>query len=404
MTGWRVSWLERQTEEVGVKTLVYLYGHSFRSWRKRLAGIYRFAKAKGWSVRVQEISELKGGFSRFIEFWGVNGAIVEGGIPEKYASVLRALKDGFPVVRCDFDESKVGSGWFGVCHDSSTTAKLAISELLKRHCASYGYVGICKAPRDWAKERKRVFLEAMSEAKGIGSVFDPAEDSIVPNVMGFYSQLKTWLTTLKRPCGVFATNDEIGDYVLRAARDVGIRVPDEMIVIGVDDDRLLCESTTPTLASVSPDFEKSGYLAAELLARRLKCPELKPEVIRFSAGTVVPRESLRMFGHRLGAALKAVEFVRLHACEGIKVDDVARVMGMRRRSAEIHFARSVGHSIQDEIEHVRFRRACELIRKDEVRLDSVHPLVGYGHARSLRHLFYKECGMSPSEWRARNEE
>lgn len=379
-------------------TIVYLYEQKFRAWRKRLSGVYRYAKENGWNVRFLEISEMKGELTRTLDFWHASGAIIEGGIAVS-AKVKSVLTRKLPVVLCDFDAARLGKACPGVLHDSEETARTACAELLKKRCRVYGYVGF-DVKREWSKDRERIFLAEMAQAGQAASVFDPTEGRRFRDATEFYAALEDWLGSLARPCGIFAANDEMGDHVLRAARNRGIAVPDEMIVIGVDNDELICESTEPTLTSVSPDFERSGYLAATLLAERLANARAKPRIESFGGGQVVSRESTRKFKYRDYASLKAVEYIRLHACDGIKVGDVVTAMGTGRRSAELRFARFVGHSILSEIEQVRFRRACELIRRPGAQLDTVHAEVGYGNARSLRALFYRMVGMSPAAWLA----
>lgn len=381
-------------------TVVYLYDQKFREWRKRLAGIYRVARDLQWNVRVVEMSEIGKTVSGLIRFWDASGAIIEGGIADS-VGVKACTEAMIPVVWCDVDVKKVGRRCLAVQHDSREVARLAIAELLGKKCRCYGFVGFHDRIH-WSSLRQRVFVEEMRRTGNAYSIFDPTRGQRSLVATEFYRSLEKWLVGLEHPSGVFAVNDEMGDHVLRAARSAGIAVPDELVVIGVDDDRLLCESTVPTLASIAPDFERSGALAAELLERRLKGLTHLREVVTFGSSGVVPRESIRKFRYSDFAALKAVEFIRLHACEGIKVDDVVRAMCTSRRSADMRFRRFTGHTIQAEIEHVRFRRACELVMRPGVRLDSVYASVGYGNERSLRHLFYKECGMSPHDWRAQN--
>lgn len=381
-------------------TVLYVYEQKFRAWRRRLAGIYRSARERGWHMRSLEISEIKGSLASVVGFWQASGAILEGGIAN-HPKVRSFELANLPVVWCDADAERIGPSVFAVVHDSRETARVAIAELLKRNCAAYGYVGF-DVKRDWSRVRGEVFAEEMGKAGVAATLFDPTLGRRFRDAPEFYAALEKWLSDLPRPCGIFAANDEMGNHVLRAAQNCGIAVPDDMIVIGVDNDELLCESTTPTLASISPDFEKSGSLAVELLAMRLENPRVSPQVMTFGHGQLVPRTSFRTFKFRDSAALKAVEYIRFHACEGIKVDDVVRTMGVSRRSAEMRFARFAGHSIHEEISIVRFDAACQILRKPEVQVDRVYEQVGFANARSLRELFYRQVGMSPADWRAQN--
>ena len=114
----------------------------------------------------------------------------------------------------------------------------------------------------------------------------------------------------------------------------------------------------------------------------------------------MPRASIRQFEYADHAALKAVEFIRLNACRTISVQPVAAEMKTGRRSAEIRFRRQAGHSIQDEIDDVRFRTACELLRRRTVPLKTLHTRCGYTSARALRHPFLKKNDQTPTAWLA----
>ena len=333
---------------------------------------------------------MKGDFGKVLDFWRTAGAIIEGGVAGS-PKVRTVLARELPIVLCDFDADLLGGGYSGVMHDSRETARTAVAELLKKKCRVYGYVGF-DVKREWSKVREREFLNELKQAGEEAVVFDPTASRRFRDATEFYAALEDWLGGLARPCGIFAANDEMGEHVLRAAQHRGIAVPDEMVVIGVDDDELLCESTTPTLSSISPDFEKSGQLAAELLDEQIKNSSASPRILWFGASNVVVRESLRTFKYRDFAALKGIEFIRLNACRGIGVADVAREMGVSRRSAEQRFLRFTGHTIRQEIEEIRFRRACELVRRPGLQLDQIYAQVGYGNARSLRDLFYRRTG------------
>ena len=340
---------------------------------------------------------MKGDFGRVLDFWQASGAIIEGGVAGS-AKVRAVLGRKLPVVLCDFDADQLGRKCSGVMHDSRETARTAVAELLKKRCRVYGYVGF-DVKREWSKAREREFLSELKQAGEKAVVFDPTAGHRFRDATEFYASLEDWLGALAKPCGIFAANDEMGEHVLRAAQNRGIAVPDEMVVIGVDDDELLCESTMPTLSSISPDFEKSGEMAAGLLDEQIENPSASPRVLQFGTSDVVVRESMRTFRYRDFAALKAIEFIRLNACRGIGVVDGAREMGVSRRSAEQRFLRFAGQTIGREIEEVRFRRACELVRRPGVQLDQVYAQVGYGNARSLRELFYRRIGRSPVELR-----
>ena len=180
----------------------------------------------------------------------------------------------------------------------------------------------------------------------------------------------------------------------------GISVPGDIAVIGVDNVSAFCDNLRPSLSSVEPDFRGGGRMAAALLHERLTNPATRPQKLTYAPLGVEPRLSTRrlaFYGRRL---LTALDLIRCDACAGLKAADVVKVMGVSERLAETRFKAATGHRITEEIRENRFRRACELIRRPGAQLDTVHASVGYGNARSLRALFYRLTGQSPSAWLA----
>ena len=374
------------------------------AWRRRLAGIYRFAREAGWFVMPVEASELR----RFIgavdssrrnlaqtDCWSVAGYIMEEGLFRECNFRMDDFRDKVAVY-CGRDNIE---GVWRVVHDSDEVARCAMGELLSLNLKSYGYVGF-RIRSPWSREREKAFLRE-TKAKGVeAAVFHPCKCGKVSTIADFYGPLKEWLARIRKPCGIFAANDEMGAHVLRTANELGIAVPDALSVIGIDNDELTCENCIPPLASVSVDFEHSGWLAAQLLAKRMRRPQAKPQLAVFGNSTVVVRPSLGRFAKRDAAVFRAIEFIRLHACETIRVEDVAREMGVGRRSGELRFKMTTGHTINDEILAVRLKKAKALLADVNVPLERIHAECGYRDGRSLRYLFKRGTGMGLRDWRA----
>ena len=379
-----------------LKTIAYCYSHAFMMWRRRLAGIYRYAHEAGWFVMAVEASELRQ-FLRTADVWKVDGYIVEEGLICECSFCLDDFR-GKTAVYC---WNELADRMWRVVHDSEEVARCAMRELLALNLKSYGYVGYRVKTR-WTDVREKVFTLETKAAGVEAAVFNPRKSGKIATIADFYGPLKDWLSNIRKPCGIFAANDEMGAHVLRAANELDIAVPDALSVIGIDNDELVCENCTPPLASVSVDFEHSGWLAAQLLAKRMRRPKGKPQFAVFGNSKVVVRPSLGRFSKRDAAVFRAIEFIRLNACGGeIRVEDVTRVMGVGRRSGEQRFKMTTGHSINEEILAVRLERAKALLADGGIPLDRIHAECGYRDGRSLRYIFARATGMSLREWRAK---
>ena len=373
---------------------VLFFQYPWRLWRERLAGVHRYAKEAGWQVRVVEYERHCTSISAALKFWKPDGLIVEGGYTE-LAGFRQVDFKGYPVVFCDVRASRMRKGYSGMAHDPFETAALAAKTLLSFGFPYYAYVGN-RQLRDWCDHRCETFAKAISAAGKSCVAFKPdaAEDFDT-----FREKLKPWLAALPRPCGLLAANDTTADVVLHVLRRMRVKVPEEIAVVGIDNDPLICENTTPTLTSVAPDFESSGYLAAEMLDARMKDRSIGDEIRTFFAVQVIRRGSTRILKRRDEAIKKALEFIRERISDGISARDVIRRIGGSRRRAEYRFRELVGLSIGEEIKAVRLAAARKLLADPSLPIGLVTARCGYSSDASFRRLFKAAEGLTLSAYR-----
>jgi len=384
-----------------MKTVIYFYESAFMMWRQRLAGIYAVAQHEKWHVEAVDVGELDDGIKSVLKYWSPDGVIVEGGVfrhrgcgPSEFANVI--------AVYCDADTARIGGDYFGVKQNPGEIIAKAINELLVRNMNDYAFVHY-RTHREWTMEREEMFTREMrSRGKNI-HVFRSWESRNCETGALFESQLADFIASLPKPCGILAANDEMAVHVLRVARNAGIAVPDDMTVMGIDNDELICNNTSPSLSSVAPAFERSGRLAAGLLMRRFKDPDMEPTIISFGTDPIERRLSTRKASRTDIRVVHAIEYIRMNACKGISAKDVVREMGLTTRTAENRFRDITGHSIREEIISVRISKAKQFLANPRIAVNSIYAQCGYGNERSLRWVFTKATGMSPAAWRSRND-
>lgn len=382
-----------------MKTVLYFYESAFMMWRRRLAGVYDVARTEGWHVVSIDVGTLRRGVRPVLAYWKPVGVIVEGGVLGHRGCPVDAFADQVAVYYTNTDV--IGAPYFGIRHNSEGLVRDAVRELLARDFDDYGYVHYW-AQTDWTMEREAIFRRELTARGKRGHVFKSWQHPRNEDSEAYGRRLEAFLSGLPKPCGILAANDEMAVHVLRAADGLGVAVPEEVAVIGIDDDELVCENAIPTLSSVSPDFEQSGRIAASLLARRLRNPKMRPTVLEFGSTRLVRRLSTRKTEHVDIRAVRALEFVRTNACKGIRVADVVREMGLRTRTAENRFREVARHSIRDEIVAVRIARAKELLCDSKLSVNEIYESCGYGSPRPLRTVFKKETGLTLSQWRVRH--
>ena len=321
-------------------TVLFITYSDKYSCAERIAGARRFAERRGWSVQVIERKGRKLDMRGILDLWKPIGVIAEcgGGIPEINARSLA----GVPVVYLDEDPKRLRGHSLNVISDTKAVGEFAARELLA--------------------------LEL----------------------------------SLPKPCGIFAVYDVIGDEIMQTAAANGIRVPEDVAVIGVDDDPIICERTNPPMTSIKMDHRRAGFLCAQLLDEKMRNPQFSNVLLRFGPMYVTRRLSTRRFAKSDRRVQKAIEYIRRTACERIDVDMVAAVMGLARRQAEIVFRRQTGHTIYDEIVNVRFESVKAHLLNPAQRIEAIAPQCGWPTSAGLRKVFSARYGMSMREWRKRN--
>lgn len=375
-----------------MKTVLFIISSTRHTCRDRLEGIYRYARSHDWHVQVVERAFHKVDVRRQLDFWRPIGVIAEcgSGADELNDDVFCAL----PVVYFDADRSERGPGFY-VGSDGASVGKLAAEHLLALKLPNYAYAAF-RLPLFWDCERRDAFVaEVVKTGKGC-SVFSPKREQI-PYIR--QAALANWVRGLPRPCGIFAANDYVGEEIVNICEQLGLSVPDDIAVLGVDNDEEICEKATTTLSSIAPDFAKGGYLAAELLGKVIEDRSLKPTVIHFPVARVVTRKSTRRIVCDRSRIAEAVEMIRVRACEGLSVPEVVAFIGEPRRTVEMHFREATGRSILEEIDEVRFAKVFELLKNPRQSLESIVDLAGFSTGVALRKAFRLRTGMSMSDWR-----
>jgi LacI family transcriptional regulator len=227
-----------------------------------------------------------------------------------------------------------------------------------------------------------------------------------PTSAGVYgkdaTRLRKWLLELPKPCGVMAADDEIAATAVSICRLSGIDIPNDIAVIGVDDNESLCENTVPTLSSVRPDFQQGGRFAARLLARMMRGGRSAHRETVFGVSGIVKRGSTRIFKRKDAEVSAALE--RIWASDGVTLSpkDVLAGFSCSRRNAEIRFRQATGKSVLEEIVAARMSRAKTLLEGTTLSIPEIAAQCGYRYSTNFRDAFRAATGLNPLAWRKNN--
>ena len=208
-----------------------------------------------------------------------------------------------------------------------------------------------------------------------------------------------WLCRLPKPLGLFAATDRYARLVIECCSDLKLAVPDDVAVLGVNNDPIECELTNLPVSSIQLDARRQGREAAALLHELLRGGEAPVNVRRTAPDKVVTRRSTDVLAVPDESVACALRYLRSHLTESISIDAVARHAGVARRSLEVRFRRHLGRSPYEELLRLRVNRAREELRIRERRISEVAERCGFGEARLLDLHFRRATGMTPTAYR-----
>ena len=385
---------------------------------RRLDGIRRFAQARGWDVVAMDPDEEK-------EPRRVREALDRLrpiGCIRECARVRRDLAPGFfaPVPLVCFDPPE-RSQWRKVATircDEAAIAKAAYVELSSGLPPAYAVVSHGPARNmPWARQRVAAFT-ALCRADGRpGSVFPERRGE---DAEARFARLASWVAALPLHCAVFAVSDyAVEDDVARAFAVADRSFPRSATLVGADAAEASGKSgIAADISSVRIDFELSGYLAAKAVAAMVPpCGGRSPggptaQIIpggpfpgvsdaTFGPLLVERRKSTRGYGRRASFVPEAVETIRREACEGLTAAALIARSPVSKRLFNLRFREAMGHTVHDEIEHVRLERVFSLLADTELPLGVIADMCGFGSAVELRQIFKARTGLSMTAWRAR---
>jgi LacI family transcriptional regulator len=362
--------------------------------RGLLRGIVGYIRERRtWSIYLSE--HMRGDKApSWLSSWNGSGIIARIENPS-IAEALRPLE--VPVVDVSAARLIPSLPWFET--DDGAIAHLAAEHLLERGFTNFGFAGDSRF--NWSKWREEHFVNSLRAAGHACSVFSGARKR-ASGTAEETDELAEWIRGLPKPVGVMACYDFRGQQVLDACRRIGVAVPDEVSVIGVDDDKLLCELSNPPLSSVIPNTYRTGYEAAALLDEMMAGRRSKGEAHLIAPLGVATRQSTDVLAIHDRNIARALHYIRNNACEGINVQDVIKAVPQSRRLMEKRFVKFIGRTPHQEILRVQLERVKQLLTQTELSIDEIAERSGFAHVEYLSVAFKRELGMPPSKFRALN--
>lgn len=363
--------------------------------REILLGISRYVRNHGpWSIFTMERGQDDPD-PPWLKNWRGQGIITRS---KDLKLCQEAALRGIPVVSLRHLHAK--PSFPTVFPDQPAIGTRIAAHLLERGFANFGYCGVADQ-KEWERIRREAYTASIARRGYEVDFYKPTyfHDSH-KNWEKEQRLIGQWILSLKKPVGIMASHDSQGVQLLDACRRVNVRVPDEVAVVSVDNDPVLCELASPPLSSLDQNVQVIGYEAAALLDRMMGGETVPAENYFFDPGEVVVRQSSDIVALEDKQVVKGVQYIRDHAFDkGIEVQAIAKAAGLSRRSLEQRFLDQIGISPMEQVHQIRIRRIKQLLLQTNHTLPVIAELVGFEYNEYMSRFFKKRTGKTPGAYR-----
>ena len=366
---------------------------SFGSGRDILTGIARYVREhKPWLL-FHEARSIDQKLPRWLRNWKGHGIIARVFTPSMAAALRRTQ---LPVVDV---LGVVPDAGFPLVHvDDDAIGVMAAEHLIVRGFKHFAFFGLKE--RNWSAARERAFVRHIKKHGHETSVrhFNPSQvhdDSWEVH----QRHLAEWIASLPKPAGLMVCSDHRASHVLEACRRACVRVPDEVAVIGVDNDQPLCTICNPPLTSIWPNHALVGYEAAKLLDQMMRGKTRVPPRSLIPPKETVTRQSTDTLAVQDEIVAKALHIIRERVCDAIRVDEIAALVGASRSVLQRRFRATLGRTINQELISQRVTAAQRLLLDTHLSLAEIAERCGFRHQEYMGVVFKAETKQTPAQFR-----
>lgn len=360
--------------------------------RELLAGVRRYVAAHGpWSTFL-ELRALESSPPAWLRSWDGDGILTRT-FTKETANLIAAT--GLPAVELRSTRFNTTLPSIGV--DNHLMGRMVAEHFIERGYRQFGAYSL--HTEAFFEERVRNFVSTVESHGCACSLLPETTSDSAADWEKSQARLIAWLSDLPKPVGIFAANDQLGVRLLDACQRAGIGVPEDVAVVGAENEEVLCGFAMPPLTSVRFDGHTVGYRAAELLdaLMRGRSPR-KRKILVPPKGIVVRASSDELVIHdRLVA--NAVRLIRENVGSGFNVDDLCRTLNASRSTLDRRMKAALKRTPKEEILRVRFREVRRLLRETDLTIDAIAAQTGFAHSHYLQAAFKEAHGLSPGRFR-----
>lgn len=373
-----------------MKRIILLVETSRAFGRQLIIGIARYSRLHGpWSF-YKEPTDLKSSIPHLTN-WKPDGIIMRDSLITK-----ELIKLKIPTILA-IHNSLYPKDLPVIKTDSFSIAKMASEHLLEKGLKNLAFCGFNNY--EWSEERGLYFNQLNNKAGcKTYNYFQPKNIK----KYGWENEQKyliEWINTLPKPIGIFACNDDRGQHILEVCKTINFKIPEDVAVIGVDNDPMICEIGDPPLTSIALNVEAAGFEAAKLLDHLINKKKNYRKQIVVTPSHIVQRQSTDIFAINDKEVTMAINYIINNAKNKILVNDVVKTVGVSRRTLEKKFRKAIHRSIYNEIQQVRVESITKLLLETDLPISQITSLFNFTDVEHISRYFKKEKGIGLRQFR-----
>lgn len=374
-----------------------------RTYGRRLCeGIIRFARERtNWTLRIVDFMNLP----QIAHNKDIDGFIARV-MDDRAEEQLRAT--GKPVVDVFFERPRMG--FAAADQNALLVGQMAAQHFIEHRFTNFAFCGY--NGRSYSDRRRDAFMQCLEQNHFPCAVYrtppsalkDFNNSVVLQERFGFASDhraLRTWISKLPKPVGVFCSHDMRAYHLAEACRSLGLQIPEDVAILGADDDELVCNFSDPPLSSIDQNAFGIGYAAAKTLESMLQNPDVVPSPVLIDPIRLIERESTRIYTVSPPWLSDALIYIRRNISNNITASDVYAAVGKSHTLVDSAFRRTFGTSVQKTIIRTRLEEAKRLIRDTSLTLTEIAAKTGFSTAQYFCSSFSKTFGTSPSAYRSK---
>jgi LacI family transcriptional regulator len=332
------------------------------------------------------------GILKWAKDWGAKGLI---GQLHNNSEIWKFTNEGISVIAQDFQERfKDVPNITGAYHE---TGRLGAEYFLRKGFKNFAFYGFKNIV--WSRERAEGFEEKIKEAGYSVHYFEHRKSRSMD--LWYYkpSLLSKWLKSLPKPTALMTCDDNQGLHITEAGRHAGIRIPEDVAVLGVDNDENICFLSDPPLSSISSDVEKGGYEAARVMQQMITAGKTTSDNIIVKPTHIITRASTDIYSTNDELIVKTLKYIHLNIDKNIKVGQVLKEVPLCRRSLEKRFIITTGYPVYKYIYQLRIEKFMKKLLETDMTITEIAHELGFEDTKNISRQFKQMKGLTPIEYR-----